>query len=126
MAEDIPSGPQLSAMSPDVIFTSSWQNEFQCRIEHRWFRISDPFPSNNGPHLANLSIFPFTISSHNCHGAALPVDCELADAKGPELVGPPLSLRNMLDQAVKLHAGKDALVSMHQYAPIGQPIHDDQ
>ena len=55
-----------------------------------------------------------------------PVDCELADAKSPELVGPPLSLRNMLDQAVKLHAGKDALVSMHQYAPIGQPIHDDQ
>ncbi|KAL8884877.1 MAG: hypothetical protein Q9215_007165 [Flavoplaca cf. flavocitrina] len=54
------------------------------------------------------------------------VDCELADAKGPELVGPPLSLRNMLDQAVKLHGGKDALVSMHQYAPIGQPIHDDQ
>ena len=38
----------------------------------------------------------------------------LADAKGPELIGPPLSLRAMLDQAVSLYPEREAMVSMRQ------------
>lgn len=38
----------------------------------------------------------------------------LADAEGPELIGPPLCLRDMLDQVVSLNPEREAMVSMHQ------------
>lgn len=47
--------------------------------------------------------------------AQLPsADRLLADAEGPKLVGPPLSLRAMLDQAVSLYPEREAFVSMRQ------------
>ncbi|KAL8867637.1 MAG: hypothetical protein Q9174_005528, partial [Haloplaca sp. 1 TL-2023] len=46
-------------------------------------------------------------------------DCELADAKGPELIVQLLSLRKMLDEVTKLHSERDAVVSMHQDGATG-------
>lgn len=48
-------------------------------------------------------------------------NCGLADAEGPALIGPPLSLRNMLNQAAKLHPARDAIVSMHQCGYTARP-----
>ena len=47
--------------------------------------------------------------------AGLPrADRWLADAEGPELIGPPPSLRDMPDQVVSLNPEREAMVSMHQ------------
>lgn len=51
----------------------------------------------------------------------LRADRWLADVEGPELVGPPLSLRDMLDQVVSLNPEREALVSMHQSGIVGIP-----
>ena len=45
----------------------------------------------------------------------------LSDAEGPELVGPPLSLRAMLDRAVSLYPEREAMISMHQSNIAGIP-----
>lgn len=48
----------------------------------------------------------------------------LAYAKGPELAGPPLTLRHMLDDAVSRCPERDAVVSMHQHSIAGPSIKD--
>ncbi|KAL8685879.1 MAG: hypothetical protein Q9224_005631, partial [Gallowayella concinna] len=50
----------------------------------------------------------------------------LAYTEGPELIGPPLSLRNMLDQVTKRHPERDAVISMHQYGYAGQPFQGNE
>ncbi|KAL8676110.1 MAG: hypothetical protein Q9186_007338 [Xanthomendoza sp. 1 TL-2023] len=116
-------GSQLNTSNLNVIDTFSWQTTAVV-LQHRQSFLPGPITTGDE---AQRTIWTINYYQASTTMAQLcQADGGLAYTEGPKLIGPPLSLKNMLDQVVKMHPESDAVVSMHQHGYAGQPVEGNE
>ncbi|KAL8685582.1 MAG: hypothetical protein Q9224_005761, partial [Gallowayella concinna] len=116
-------GSQLNTSNLNVIDTFSWQTTAVV-LQHRQSFLPGPITTGDEAQRTNWTINYYQASTTMAQ--LCQADGGLAYTEGPKLIGPPLSLKNMLDQVAKMHPESDAVVSMHQHGYAGQPVQGNE